>query len=543
MNGRPRQRSPSALLAVACIVATASATACHDHDDHERGEEGHDHASEHPEGHDHHERDHGHAQPMLRVTLWSDRFELFVEHPPAIAGRELRLLAHVTVLDGFRPLGSGQLELALTGAATLRAAAAAPVRAGIYELKFTPAAAGKYRGAVEITGPVAGRIEGFELQVHADAKQAGTAPDEDEGAPIEFLKEQQWGVPFATAFVEQRTIGASIEVAGTVDTPPGGSAEVGAPVPGRVVTPAQGLPRPGQAVRKGQLLALLSPSPAAPEDAARAGLAVSEAQARKAAAQAGLERSERLLADQAISQRELDDARRELAVADEALRAARSAADLFTGASTGQGPGSWRLLAPIAGTLVTVDATPGATVSAGDVLFRIVDTRELWLRARVPEQDAARMRVDRDARFQIAGSETWQPIAVGAPNAAASVVSVSRVVDPVARTVDVIYALRDADPALRVGGLVQISIPIGEEFTGVVVPRSAIVDQDGREAVYVQFDGEHFAQRSVRTGARSGDLVAVSEGLSPGERIVTRGAHLVRLADKPAGEQAHGHIH
>jgi RND family efflux transporter MFP subunit len=532
-------------LAIAGAAAAAAAlalSACDDHE-HEDDEKGHDHASEHPEGHDHHERDHGHEQPMLRITLWSDRFELFAEHPPAVAGRDLELLAHVTVLDGFRPLTAGTVQLELSGPAPLRASTTTGERKGTYELTFTPAAAGTYRGAVVISGPVAGRIDGFELQVHADAKQAGKAPDEHEGAPIEFLKEQQWGVPFATAFAEKRTIGASIEVAGTVATPPGGFAQVGAPVPGRVVTPAQGLPRPGQPVRKGQLLALLSPSPSSPEDAARASLAVAEAQARKAAAQAGLERSQRLIADQAISQRELEDARRELAVADEALRAARSAEGLFSGASAGKGPGSWRLLAPIAGTLVSVEATPGATVAAGDVLFEIVDPRELWLRARVPEQDAARMRVDRDARFQIAGSEAWQPIAVSTEGRAASVVSVGRTVDPVSRTVDVIYALRDPDPALRVGGLVQVSIPVGEEFTGLVVPRAAIVDQDGREAVYVQLDGEHFAQRPVRTGARSGELIAISEGLEPGERIVTRGAHLVRLADRPADDQAHGHIH
>jgi multidrug efflux pump subunit AcrA (membrane-fusion protein) len=153
------------------------------------------------------------------------------------------------------------------------------------------------------------------------------------------------------------------------------------------------------------------------------------------------------------------------------------------------------------------------------------------------------MRSDRDVRYQIAGVEAWRTIAIGGDDASGSVVSVGRMVDPVARTVDVIYGLRDPDPALRVGGLVQVAIPVGEEFTGVVVPRSALVDQDGRQAVYVQLDGEHFASRPVRAGPRSGDAVAIAQGLSPGERIVTRGAHLVRLADQPRGGEPHGHIH
>jgi multidrug efflux pump subunit AcrA (membrane-fusion protein) len=117
------------------------------------------------------------------------------------------------------------------------------------------------------------------------------------------------------------------------------------------------------------------------------------------------------------------------------------------------------------------------------------------------------------------------------------------VVEPLSRTVDVLYSLRQPDPNLRVGGLVQVSIPAGDDFTGVVVPASALVDQDGRQAVYVQLDGEHFAERPVRVGPRAGGRVGILEGLGSGERVVTQGAHLVRLSDRSKSTEAHGHIH
>jgi RND family efflux transporter MFP subunit len=270
---------------------------------------------------------------------------------------------------------------------------------------------------------------------------------------------------------------------------------------------------------------------------------VSEAEARVAKARAAIERSERLIQDQAISQREVEDARREVGVAEEALRAARSAKQLFTGATGGSGSGSWRLVAPIDGTVVDVAATPGSTVAPGTVLFRVVDTRELWIVARVPEQDAARLRSDRDASFQIAGLEGFLPIDVTSDDAGASLVTVGRTVDPTSRTVDVIYALRKPDPRLRVGGLVRVSVPAGDDFEGVVVPRSAIVDDDGREVVYVQVDGEHFEERLVRTGPRQGGLIGVIQGLTGSERLVVRGAHVVRLAARARSSQPHGHIH
>jgi RND family efflux transporter MFP subunit len=573
MNTRPT--CTAAALALAAALAACSGRSGHgdDHDhgggghgdDHGRGG-GHDHASEHPPGHDHHADDHGHGDtPRVRVTRWSERYELFAEHPVAVVGQEVDVLAHLTVLDGFAALDRGEVALELDGPAPIRAAASAPARPGIFQLAFVPAQPGTYRGRLVVkpgnTADTTGStpagapggaargapddaIEGIELRVFATAAEAqAAAPQEDDGALIELLKEQQWGVPFATAFAGEGTLVASIEVAGTVDTPPGGAAEVGAAIAGRVVVPPQGLPRPGDSVRRGQILATLAPAPSSPEEAARAGLAVAEAQARAAAARAAVERAERLIRDQAISQRELDDARREAAVAAEAERAARNAQSLFAGASGGAGVGSWRLVAPIDGTLVDVRATPGAAVSPGDVLFRIVDTRELWIRARVPEQDVARLRSDRDASFQITGLEEWLPIDLTGQDATASLVTIGRTVDPASRTVDVIYALRAPDPRLRVGGLVRVGLPAGDDFAGVVIPRAAIIDDQGREVVYVQVDGEHFEERMVRTGPRAGERAGVTHGLAVGERVVTRGANLVRLTARAGSGQAHGHIH
>jgi len=209
---------------------------------------------------------------------------------------------HLTVLDGFRALDAGALRLDLDGPATLHAESDKPLRPGIFELKFKPPSAGTYRGRLAVTGTVAGVIADIEIHVHAeghvhadevehakpeeptDHEHADHAHDErqhdhgkhEPGHTIELLKEQQWGVPFATAWAREGTLISSIEVPGAVTTPPGGSAEVGAPVAGRLVPPTEGLPRPGDAVTKGQLLAMLAPAPSSPEASARANLAVSE---------------------------------------------------------------------------------------------------------------------------------------------------------------------------------------------------------------------------------------------------------------------------
>ena len=125
----------------------------------------------------------------------------------------------------------------------------------------------------------------------------------------------------------------------------------------------------------------------------------------------------------------------------------------------------------------------------------------------------------------------------------ASLVTVGRTVDPTSRTVDVIYALAEKDRLLRVGATVHVSVPVGHATEGVAVERSALLDQDGRAVVYVQVDGEHFEERAVRVGARAGDWVSVTAGLAIGERVVTRGTHLVRLAARSSENTVHGHGH
>jgi multidrug efflux pump subunit AcrA (membrane-fusion protein) len=85
-----------------------------------------------------------------------------------------------------------------------------------------------------------------------------------------------------------------------------------------------------------------------------------------------------------------------------------------------------------------------------------------------------------------------------------------------------------------------ITPPRGAE---VAVPADAVVDDGGQTIVFVQTGGESFERRPVTVGGpREGGFLQV-EGVEPGERIVTRGAHLVRLAALSPQTPGHGHVH
>lgn len=536
-------------LTALVLGAALTVVGCHEHDhphgdEHAHGDEPDHHEAAAESGHGH---GHEHTEDAIGITRWTDRLELFAEHPPAITGEPVPFLAHLTVLDGFSALEQATVTLVLEGPERAEAKVTKMLRPGIFRPTLTAPAPGTYRARLEVTGPVIeDTIDGFEIVV---ARTAGAASQpvhhgrDGAAEPISFLKEQQWKVPFGTAFAVAGELVLTIEVAGEVTTPPSGRAEVGSAIAGRVVAPPGGLPRPGQAVRRGALLAQIAPAPAAPEAGARAELAVVEAEARAQAARAALARAERLIADRAIPERQVDEARRELRVAEEAVRAAKRARDIFSGAQSGRGRGTYQVRSPIAGVLVEVAVSEGQPVERGARLFHVVDLDELWIRARVPEQQAATIRPDQDAAFRLPGLETWLSLDVTGPDASASVVNVGRVVDARSRTVDVIYGTKDPDPRLRVGALVRVAVPSGQPWRGVVVPRAAVLDDDGRSIVYVQVEGEAFEERTVRIGARSGAELGLSSGVRAGERVVTRGANIVRLASRAATAPAHGHVH
>jgi len=173
----------------------------------------------------------------------------------------------------------------------------------------------------------------------------------------------------------------------------------------------------------------------------------------------------------------------------------------------------------------------------------VVNLEELWIRARVPEQQAALIQAEQDGAFQLPGLQDWLPLTVTGDEPNAMVVNVGRTVDPRSRTVDVIYGLRIPDPRLRVGAMVRVAVPAGPQWSGVVVPRSAVLEDEGRAVLYVQAEGEAFEERAVILGPRAGDRLAIERGLSEGERVVTVGANIIRLSSRATSAPAHGHVH
>ncbi|MGH7519524.1 MAG: efflux RND transporter periplasmic adaptor subunit, partial [Gemmatimonadales bacterium] len=122
-------------------------------------------------------------------------------------------------------------------------------------------------------------------------------------------------------------------------------------------------------------------------------------------------------------------------------------------------------------------------------------------------------------------------------------ISVGSVIDSVSRTVPVIYEVANPDGALKIGMNAQVAVGTGRQVEGVVIPSSAVLDEDGRPVVYLQPEGERFEKRAIEVGGTSGERTLVRSGVKAGERVVTGAAYQVRLASLSTSVPAHGHEH
>lgn len=484
-------------------------------------------------------------RPVESITHYGPRTELFVEFPALVAGFDSPFAAHLTKLMDFKPLTAGRVSVVLSGAheAEERFEVLAPTVPGIFRPVAKPTATGDRHLVLEISTDDG--VERHELgTVRVVADTAHLAEPVEPAAPnITFLKEQQWRTDFATATVGQRALRPAVAANGAIAARSDGEAYVVAPLPGRLVTREFAFPRLGMQVQRDQVLAVIAPRLGSEVDVASLDLALKQASITRDHARHERERLEGLLAEQAVPERRVIEARLAEASAEAALTAAQRRLEQFRGTqrpAASDRSSVVELRSPIAGTVVAVDVAPGAFVEEGHNLFRVIDLSRVWLQVQIPESEVSRVQEASGAWFMVDGfADPFQIDEVRGGR----VVALGGVVNPQTRTVPLVFEFDNPDGALRVGMFARVHVLSAAPIEGLAIPVSAVIDDGGQYVAYVQAGGEAFERRPIRLGVRDGDWVQVLDGLAMGERVVTRGAYQVRLAAAASTLPAHGHAH
>ena len=474
------------------------------------------------------------APEPMKATVWTSKGELFLEYPALIAGRKERFAIHLTRLADFKAVRNAACEVHLAGEIFACDASTHP---GIFGANVQPKSAGVAGLSIRVTGPeLSETFEVGQVKIAGDAASA-EKPGETKEEVIAFSKEQQWALDFATALVEERVLRDNLRVAAETLPSTGGEAAVIAPLAGRLV--AERTFPVGTPIEKGKELAGIVPLTPAVADLT--GLQLAEAELNVAVEQARRDsaRAERLLASGAVPARRAEEARAVEATARARLLAAQARlAQYDAGRTANASEGGVRRVAvraPISGIVSQSELISGSNVEAGKILARIIDTDTLYVSGVVPESEFGKLR-------QLSGAEVEMPDTAEIRRAN-RLVFVGRMVDSATRTVPVTYELDNRDHRLAVNQTVFLRLLLTPAGKTPVVPEAAIIDDAGRPVVFVQQAGETFQRRPVKLGIRNSGVVQLLEGIAPGDRVVTRGAYLIRLSTMSNSVPAHGHVH
>lgn len=478
------------------------------------------------------------APAPVVLTHYTDHTELFVEFRPLVAGERSALAVHLTRLDDHSPVGAGTLDVILSGgdAPTERFRVTAPRVPGIFAPTVQPRASGSRELTLQLGAPglqvthALGRVLVHE-SIEAARRDAAATPPAGE---IAYSKEQQWAGDFAVEQLQPRPIRESVRAPAMIRPASDREFQLRAPAAGQIRA-AGAFPVLGASVERDQLLATLLPRQGDATDIAALQADLAEARSLASLAEAEAARAQRLFDLQAVPERRLAEARGAREVARARLRAAGQRVGQLSGDE-----GGIVLKAPIAGELAKVAVAPGAAVAEGELLFHIVDRRELWLEAQVAEADAAKLASPSGAAFELPGLDHPVEIRVGDNG---RLVGVGSVIDPDTRSLPVVFALDAPDPRIALNQLVDARLYTGAERLALTVPASAVVDDGGEAVVYVMRGGETFSRVPVTLGVRDGERVELLSGLDAGERVVTRGTADLRRAAASPDALGHGHAH
>jgi len=288
----------------------------------------------------------------------------------------------------------------------------------------------------------------------------------------------------------------------------------------------------GTAVRKGQLLYTIDPSPFEATLAQAKG-ALAGTEADLARAKQDVARYEPLARENAIPREQLETAVSVQRAAEAAVQAARATvqrAEIDLGYT--------RVYAPEDGLVGKTEVYPGTLVGQGqnNLLTHISQIASIHVRFTLPERDylrLARRQVDQGTTSEAPQRPLELVLADGTMHPATSkLVFVDRNVDPETGTILMEAAFPNPNAIVRPGQYARIRAVVEQKAGAILVPQRAVTELQGIYNVAVVDNSDTVEIRMVTPGQRLASLWVIDAGLKAGDRVIVEGVQKVRPGSK-----------
>ncbi len=194
------------------------------------------------------------------------------------------------------------------------------------------------------------------------------------------------------------------------------------------------------------------------------------------------------------------------------------------------------VLSPISGTVIFRDVVRGAHIEPEKILLTVSDLGKLWAHLDVYEKDIPLVSEENQVSIQI----SLYP----GRSFPARITYVSNLIDERLRTMRVRVEVENPEGLLKPNMYVQgvLESPVNEGRKMMALPEEAVQSIDGEKVVFVQEEGDVFAVRHVRIGAKVGDRRIILAGLVEHENVVLKGAFTLKT-EISKGTFGHSHVH
>jgi len=278
----------------------------------------------------------------------------------------------------------------------------------------------------------------------------------------------------------------------------------------------------GKPVKEGQSLYSIDPAPFEAA-VAKAEADVAAADAREQQARRNAARLKPLIADKAVSQKELDDALSAESIGAADLKAAKAQlvqAKLNLGYT--------RVESPISGIASRSQRSEGSLVQGPDVLLTtVVQVHPIWVYFGVPDNEQARLQKEIEAgRLQLPknGFEVELRLADGTVFPHKGRVNFSDVrISAATGTRDARAEVPNPDSRLRPGEFVRVVLKGAVRPAALTVPQRAVLEGPQGKLVFIVDEKSTAQPRPVELGDWAGNDWIVTNGLKPGDRVIVDG--------------------
>lgn len=340
-----------------------------------------------------------------------------------------------------------------------------------------------------------------------------------------FPKEKSWSVDFATEEAVLEPFGQVIRATSRVQPSQEEVFTVSALTDGVVSIGAKALVE-GREVRKGETLCIVKGSGTADENLATK---YARAEADYNFARNEYERKKALASDRIVSESELRQAEAAFEIAKAVFENLKGNFD-----ASGQSAKS-----PIEGFVTSVTVSNGQFVRAGDPIATVSRSRSLLVVAEIQPRYSACLKDICGATFKDMDSgRIWTLDELGG-----KVVSYGKSVSSDSPLIPVTFSVPNKGGFIP-GSFLQTRIITRSETPAITLPTTSLIEEQGNYFVYRQLTPEYFEKTPVTIGASDGLRTEIRSGLSAGERVVSKGAMFVKLAQASGALDPHaGHNH